>query len=305
MYDKSDPRSTLASAGDGPRADVRLSEPQYGLFYESVPDEDNANGRTWYSRGQNFIVAYSEASPGAQFIREEQPDEYMILLPDRDTETAVQAGEQKEQTDGFSLIIMPPGKSCISLPIGGRIVRIFSKRAEDLAAKCSNADAYAEQQPTIPPLKNWPEPRDGYRVRVYSLDVPVEPGQFGRIWRSTNMMVNVAPVQKGERDLTKVSPHHHDDFEQGSLALLGTWKHHMRWPWSTNMNDWHRDEHATTESPSLTVIPARVIHTSTWHSELNQLVDIFAPPRLDFSLKPGWVRNEDEYPLPDNVAATV
>jgi len=305
MYDKSDPRSTLAPTGGGTSADVRLSEPQYGRFHEGVPDEEDANGRTWYSRGQNFIVAYSEASPGAQFIREGQTDEYMVLLPDRNTAAEVQAGERNERTDGFSLIIMPPGKTCIDLPNGGRMVRIFSKRAEDIAAKCSNAHAYAEQQPTIPPLENWPEPRGGYRIRVYSLDVPIEPGQFGRIWRSTNMMVNVAPVQKGERDLTKVSPHHHDDFEQGSLALLGTWKHHMRWPWSTNMNDWHADEHATTESPSLTVIPARVIHTSTWHSELNQLVDIFAPPRLDFSLKPGWVRNEDEYPLPDNVAPTV
>lgn len=300
MYDKSDPRSALASApasAGAPHAVYYAAE--YGLFYKDPPQETGATGKTWYTRGQNFLLAYSEAVPGAVFAREAQPDEYVALVPDRNTPVIASAGAQTETRDGFVLIIMPPGQGSITLPKGGRLVRIFSPDNPDIASRCANAAAFADRHVTVAPFKPWPAPKDGFKIRAYTLDVPDEPGRFGRIWRCTTLMVNYLAEQHGPRDITKLSPHHHDDFEQGSLALEGSFMHHLRWPWTVDMNQWRDDEHAHVKSPSLTVIPPPAIHTSRGMEKgLNQLVDIFSPPRIDFSLRPGWVLNAADYPMP-------
>ena len=303
MYDVSDPRARLAQ---GTTAAAPVASPvtsfapaQFGRFYESEPQESGPAGRTWYTRGQNFVVAYSEAKPGALFARQDQCDEYVVLVPDKETSIEVVAGSETVSVPGHSLVIVPPGNSQVLLPKGGCIVRLITTNSEDIADKCANATAYATRSQAIPPFQAWPEPAGGYRIRFYSLDVPPTPGRFGRIFRCTTFMVNVLDPQVGPRDVTKLSPHHHDDFEQGSLALAGAFTHHLRWPWTTNFNAWRDDEHAYCESPSITVIPPPAIHTSRGMKEgLNQLVDIFSPPRIDFSSQPGWVLNADDYPMP-------
>ena len=300
MYDKSDPRSALAKAAPAAAPHLVYYAAEYGLFYKDPPQETGPNGKTWYARGQNFIIAYTEAAPGAVFERKGQPDEYVAIIPNPDTPVTVTAGAQTETSNGYSLLILPPGDSRITLAKGGVIVRLFSPNTADIAAKCSNAAAFAEPHTTVAPFKPWPAPKDGFKIRVYTLDVPDEPGRFGRIWRCTTMMVNYLAPQMGPRDITKLSPHHHDDFEQCSLALEGSFIHHLRWPWTVNMNQWRDDEHAHVQSPSITVIPPPAIHTTRgMEPGLNQLVDIFAPPRLDFSMKPGWVLNAADYPMPD------
>lgn len=300
MYDASDPRSTMAATASAAKAmaPVAFAGADYGLFYSTPPQVEAGGARTWLTRAQNFLVAQSEMQPGSALARAGQIDEYVLLLPDRETPALVEANGKTVEVDGFSLVILPPGDSRITLPKGGRATRIFSTRSDDLNALCSNAESYAEPHPNVTPLELWPEPAGGFRIRVYSLDVPKTPGRFGRIFRCTTLMVNYLDEQVGPRDTTKLSPHHHDDFEQGSLALDGAFTHHLRWPWTTNLSVWRDDEHALVRSPSLTVIPPPAIHTSRgMEPGINQLVDIFSPPRVDFA-RQGWVLNADEYPMP-------
>ncbi|WP_173932451.1 hypothetical protein [Chelativorans sp. Marseille-P2723] len=301
MYVPSDPRSRLAAEGPSSKPLPDYFPPaEYGLFYETEPQVSDATSKTWLTRGQNMLVAYTEAEPGTVLERDNQVDEYVLLLPDKEYDALVEANGERLEVDGFSLVIIPPGSSRISLPSGGHVTRIFSTRSQELNELCSNAKSFSGAHPIIPPFEPWPQPIGGFKIRAYSLDVPAQPGRFGRIFRCTTLMVNFLDPQIGPRDITKLSPHHHDDFEQGSLALAGAYTHHLRWPWTTNLNAWREDEHRLCKSPSFCVIPPPAIHTSRGMDEgLNQLVDIFSPPREDFSRQKGWVLNADEYPMPD------
>jgi hypothetical protein len=297
-YDPSDPRAALASPAAAPKPVAgRFTPAEYAKFYETPPQEELDGIRTWYARGRNFIVAYSDVKAGAALPRSAQPDEYVLLLPDAGTPAEIAAGGERKRVEGNSLAFIPPGDSRIVIQAPGRIVRLFTPRSADLAAKCSNAASFTEPDPRIPPLQDWPTPPDGFRIRSYTLDVPKEPGRFGRIWRCTTFMVNYLDPAPGPRDASKMSPHHHDDFEQCSLVLNGSYTHHIRWPWTTDMNAWRADEHEYCKAPSVTVIPPPSIHTSR-AEEAGQMVDIFCPPRMDFSNKPGWVLNADDYPMP-------
>lgn len=303
MYDQSDPRSTLAASPKP--APARMHESFFGselaLFYESEPQQSDANGRTWISRGQNFIVAYSEAREGGIFARAAQPDEYAVIIPDPETQVEITTAEGTTVVPGYSVAFVPPGKSSIRMLTAGTLVRLFTPKSQDMAEAASNAEAFSGTHPNVPPFQSWPEPPGGLKLKWYTLDVPEDPSRFGRIYRCTTFMINYLAPRVGPRARDKVSPHHHDDFEQCSLALTGAFTHHLRWPWTTNMNVWREDEHLFCESPSICVIPPPSIHTTTAEGEgVNQLVDIFAPPRMDFSMKPGWVLNEADYPMPGN-----
>lgn len=297
MYESDDPRSKLASASGAAPTAAAFGASSYARFYASEPQQSDASQRSWLTRGANFIVAYTEAQAGAVLARDAQCDEYVLILPASDMRAVVSAQGDTQEIGGHSITFVPPGESRIELRTGGTAIRLFSTQSSDLAGRCSNADRYREPAPHIPAFEPWPEPVGGFRIRSYSLDVPDEPGRFGKIWRCTTFMVNVFPPQLGPRDPSKLSPHHHNDFEQCSLVTQGAYEHHLRWPWTADIRQWRDDEHEHCGAPSVCVIPPRVTHTSAAVDPgVNLLIDIFSPPRRDFSDMPGWVLNADDYP---------
>ena len=247
MYESDDPRSRLGSSG-GSAGASSFGVATYARFYDSKPQETQPNAQTWYARGQNFITAYSKAEMGARFERKGQVDEYVLLLNDKASSARVTANGEAKDIEGFSVTFIPPGDSVVEITGGGEIVRLLTTQSPDLTAKVSNSDKYVGEHPHVPDFKAWPAPVGGFKIRTYSLDVADTPGRFGKIWRCTTFMVNYLPT-KGARDLNKLSPHHHDDFEQGSLALGGSYIHHLRWPWTAKLSDWRGDEHEECAAP--------------------------------------------------------
>ena len=274
----------------------------HARHYAEPPQRTEADGtRHWITRAANFVTVVSQAPSGA-LLHRDNPDEWMLLLPSG-THVTVEAGNESVDSKGESLLIVPPGESRITVRKAGNFVRVFSSKASDLAGAAANAATYADGAPEVAPITPWPDPVGGFRLRHYDLSRTASPDPSPlkmRVFRSTNLMINIFVPWTTRRDERKLSPHSHDDFEQMSLSLKGSFVHHLRYPWSPDKTRWREDEHVQyDDSPSVLVIPAGVIHTSqdvghgtTW------LVDIFAPPRLDFSLKPGFVLNAGEYPMP-------
>lgn len=303
MYDLDDPRSVLAPLNAAPPTQPHsgIAEPESVEFHNEKPADISAAGsRTWYFRGQNFLLAYTTLRAGDSLTREEQAHEYVVLLTEKATNVAIIAGKEAAEIREPALVVVPPGTSTVTAGRDTTVIRLFDLRTEDLMNQASNAASYAEAHPNVSPLSPWPEPADGSRLRTYFVDqVPAARGRFGRIYRTSSFMVNFLDVQEGPRDPEKLSPHHHDDFEQCSLSVDGTWVHHIRTPWTSKRSQWRDDQHRLVASPSVTIIPPPTVHTSeAVGSGTNQLIDIFCPPREDFSAKEGWVLNAEDYPQP-------
>jgi len=301
-YDKSDPRTQLAAPTTAAAGVPRAAH--YRELHESPPDETNTGGgTTWWTRSQAAVVGFTESRASDVLRTPAGIDaEHVLLVLDGSLRIDHESGPADVSEP--SVVIVPPGESTITVDADGSFVRLFAAdAAPDLAARCANAADYAEPDENVAPFTPWPDPPDGSRARVYPLSQhPLETGRLGRIFRCSTLMVNVFGDGDGPRDPAKLSPHHHDDFEQISLQVRGDYVHHMRRPWTPDSSTWADDEHQRCSAPAVVVIPPLLIHTSQSVEDMGHwLIDVFAPPRVDFSERPGWVLNAAEYPMPELV----
>ncbi|TQL69424.1 hypothetical protein FB381_3329 [Nocardioides albertanoniae] len=278
--------------------------PEYLDLAQGDPDETSAAGSaTWYVRGQNFALAYTTLVAGDVLQRTDQPDEYVLILPGDDGDVEVRTNEESEVVTRRAVVMIPPGTSSVVARADCHVVRLLTCRSQDVLDLARNAESYREAHPYVAPFAAWPEPPEGYRIRAYrmaDLEVTQDPTRPGQLLRCSTFMVNVLAPRIGPRDPDSLSPHHHDDFEQCSLAVEGEYEHHLRTPWGKRLSEWREDEHVVCGSPSVAVIPPPLVHTSQAIGPgSNRLIDVFCPPRVDFSLMPGRVLNETTYPMPD------
>ncbi|MBO0685189.1 MAG: hypothetical protein J2P45_18710, partial [Candidatus Dormibacteraeota bacterium] len=103
MLDRSDPRSQMASYGAATtRPPATAYHPaEYIEFHKLPPAEEAPAARTWYGRGTNFVLAYSDVTGEAGFERRGQVDEFVLMLPDRQVQAEVTAADGTRQVDGY------------------------------------------------------------------------------------------------------------------------------------------------------------------------------------------------------------
>ncbi|GAA0966339.1 hypothetical protein GCM10009555_007960 [Acrocarpospora macrocephala] len=301
-YDPSDARSALpgttaTATPAGPAADA-----DHVKFYELPPAVTEGESHTWYGRSQHLVIGYTDLAGEVEFALPGGADECAVLLPDTAVTALITLDGEATKVPGGTLTFVPPQAGTVRLSGEGRVVTIFTARTAPPWARAANEESYREPHPTVAPLVAWPDPVGGPRLRTYDLDVPGLAEPPFRLFRCSTFMVNYIHPRTGPRDTTRMSPHLHDDFEQCSLLLEGEYIHHLRWPWTTDLSEWREDQHEPCGSPSLTIIPPPALHTSQAVGEdVNHLIDIFSPPRMDFSKMDGWVLNAADYPMPGEV----
>ena len=297
-YDPTDPRTQLQPAVNDMAGVPRPA--RYRELHDASPVQRHDRGSTtWWTRSQAAVVGYTHAIEGDAWTCGAAGEHVLLVLDGARVSMAAATGTVG--VDEPSVVIVPPGESTLSVQHAGTVVQLFAAdTVPDVADACADAHEYALADRNVAPFAPWPDPPGGHRLRVYPLSAhPIQEGRLGRIFRCSTVMVNVLPADDAPRDPTKLSPHHHDDFEQISLQVHGDYVHHMRTPWTPDSTTWRDDEHRHCASPTIVVIPPGLIHTSQAVGDMHHwLIDVFVPPRADFSARPGWVLNADEYPLP-------
>lgn len=224
--------------------------------------------------------------------------ESVLLLP---AVGATVSGDRDAAVPGHAIAILPRGAYEVTLAAPGEAYVLATDRIDRTAGEAINAAAYAEPDARVRTVGTPFASLGGSAsdIRIYpvtDIAIPPDNGRL-RFLQSETMSLNWVEYDGG-RDRDALSPHSHADFEQATLAIQGDFIHHLRTPWGRNANLWRDDQHLAAGPASLVVIPPDIIHTTEGvGGGRHILVDVFAPPRRDFSER-GWVDNAADYPMP-------
>jgi hypothetical protein len=270
---------------------------QPSLLNMAQPPDAAGSATHWTGRGQNFATSWHRAGSAASRTQIESADEVMVIV--HDGSVGISGAGTRADAPARSICILPPGTWQLDLTPGVTCVVLSSLR-DGAKVGAVNESAYAEADARIVPVgEAWRPLRAGAEVRIFSIDSVSAAKDKPRLKMLQTSTLSINWVEyDGPRDRHALSPHSHTAFEQGSLALAGDFVHHLRVEWGEDADAWRDDQHAQLGSPSLMVVPVRMIHTSEGIGPGHHLlIDVFSPPRTDFIAK-GWVANSGDYAAP-------
>lgn len=304
MYHSSDPRNTLSSNGSrSSDLTTKYGRPQLlELHNLDASAQTPAGSRTWLVRTSNYLVAYHEVLGGDAVVLLPAVADRLVLVPHDQESITVELhsrgpGNAPVTVEAASILVVP-GPARLTAHTAATIIEAVHFDDLSAAPRALNEDFYTVPVPGVALRPGRRVPGLQHAITVYSMsDYRSSPDRFGRIVCSSNIMANLLEIEDGPRDETRLSPHSHDDFEQCCITTRGRYVHHWRTPWTPDSTTWRDDMHPVYDSPGIAIIPPGVMHTAnSTTAGANQMIDLFAPPRADFTDK-GWVLNAEDCAL--------
>ncbi len=206
----------------------------------SPPQEDATGGTTWYARGQNLVMVYIEPKETACWRATRSRTNTPCLMPDAATVGRVHhRGRHSARRRPVRWLSCRRAQSSMRVIAAGPHRTRCSRRARTTSTPSAATRRISSRRSPMSPA------REPGRSRRAASSCASTASMFRRR-KAASAASGAAPPSwstsstyyDGPRDPTKLSPHHHDDFEQCSLAISGEFFHHLRWPWVVNKNNW-------------------------------------------------------------------